>query len=69
MADQEQRFVLLLRSGAKHTAHHVLPFAQAKARAIAGEHYDLWLEFSSEKEAKRACTDYNDAGRASAKED
>lgn len=59
----DTRFVLLLRAGAKPTAHHVLPYAIARSRVKAGEHYDLWLEFPNERDAKRACTDYNDLGR------
>jgi hypothetical protein len=64
MTNQEDtRFVLLLSKNAKPTAHHVLPYAQARSRAKTGEQYDLWLEFKTEKDARRACTDYNDLGR------
>jgi hypothetical protein len=59
----ETRFVLLLRTGAKPTAHHVLPYAQAVARAKTGERYDLWLEFPNEEDAKRTAAEYNGAGR------
>lgn len=63
MAHDDDVFVLLLRAGAKPTAHHVLPYAQARSRAKTGEQYDLWLEFKTEKDARHACTDYNDFGR------
>lgn len=61
--NDENRYVLLLRTGAKKTAHHVLPLVTARSRLATGEQYDLWLEFPTIHEAKQACTDYNTKGR------
>lgn len=60
----DPRWVLLLRAKDKQTSHHVLPWEEAKLRLDSGTDYVTWLEFPSEREAKRACRDYNADARA-----